>query len=501
MREQRKQVTILCRTALLGVCFAGASLPSDQATAQTSPSGQPSFTDDRRLPSSVSRPVVVDEAKRRVEEENRRASAEAEAKRQAELDARRASLEAEAKRKTDEEAQRMAAEADARRKSEEETKRVASEADAKRRADEEIRRVAAESEARKRADEEAKRLAAVAEAKRRTDEEAKRVASDADAKRRVDDEAKRVAAANSAAETKRRSDEEAARVAAATAAATEAKRRADEEATRVAAAAAAATAEAKRRADEEAARAAAATAAATKAAAEVKRKAEDEAVRAVAADAEVKRKAEAEAPKPAVAAWSVDAGRMLTRGRQFLTNGDVDTARVFFERAAEAGNADAAREMGATFDPAVILSRRLLVAPEPGRAKQWYERADALRADPSKRPLSAPAVAFPQVVTSPVVPPTAANSDAARYLARGRILLKQNNIVAARAYFERSADDNSAEAAIEMARTFDPAVINAPGSSTIGVVPDPAIARTWYQRAEKLGATGLAGRIQQLSGQ
>ena len=117
---------------------------------------------------------------------------------------------------------------------------------------------------------------------------------------------------------------------------------------------------------------------------------------------------------------------------------------------------------------------------------------------PSSPPVS-PVVPPSTTPVTPQAPATAANSDAARYLARGRQLLEQGNVAGARNFLERAADGNSAEAALDMARTFDPAVLQAPGSRFVGVVPDPARARSWYQRAEKLGATGVAARIQQLS--
>src|SRR5262249_26308399 len=42
---------------------------------------------------------------------------------------------------------------------------------------------------------------------------------------------------------------------------------------------------------------------------------------------------------------------LMKQGEQFIAAGDVVTARIVFQRAAEAGDADAALALGATYDP------------------------------------------------------------------------------------------------------------------------------------------------------
>ena len=75
-------------------------------------------------------------------------------------------------------------------------------------------------------------------------------------------------------------------------------------------------------------------------------------------------------------------------------------------------------------------------------------------------------------------------------------MLKQGSIAEARNFLERAADGNSAEAALELARTYDPDALKKAG--TFGIVPDLKQARSWYQRAEKLGATEAASRLREL---
>ena len=64
-----------------------------------------------------------------------------------------------------------------------------------------------------------------------------------------------------------------------------------------------------------------------------------------------------------------------------FATGDVASARLFYERAAGVGEAQAAVKLGETFDPA-FLSRLNLrgVRADPGMAVFWYRRARDLGA-------------------------------------------------------------------------------------------------------------------------
>src|SRR5262249_58803795 len=63
---------------------------------------------------------------------------------------------------------------------------------------------------------------------------------------------------------------------------------------------------------------------------------------------------------------------LLARGDTLLRSGDIASARLFYERAANAGNGRAALLLGATFDP-VFLGRG--VRSDPASARLWYQRA------------------------------------------------------------------------------------------------------------------------------
>ena len=80
---------------------------------------------------------------------------------------------------------------------------------------------------------------------------------------------------------------------------------------------------------------------------------------------------------------------LLKRGKDAFSTGDLAAARLLLRRAAEAGSAEAALALGATFDPLVI--RRLGAigaAPDPAQARKWYQKAVALGSPAASQPLA-----------------------------------------------------------------------------------------------------------------
>lgn len=79
------------------------------------------------------------------------------------------------------------------------------------------------------------------------------------------------------------------------------------------------------------------------------------------------------------------AAGLVTRGDVFLRAGDIASARLFYERAADGGNGQAALRAGATFDPIFLASIGLRgLRGDPARALDWYHRALALGANNAK---------------------------------------------------------------------------------------------------------------------
>ena len=98
------------------------------------------------------------------------------------------------------------------------------------------------------------------------------------------------------------------------------------------------------------------------------------------------------APRPAPAGPRLSAAEiaaLVARGDAFLSAGDIISARLFFERAADAGDSRAAMRMAVTFDTAFLEKAGLHgLRGDPEKAAFWYRRASDLRdgkGDPQPR--------------------------------------------------------------------------------------------------------------------
>jgi hypothetical protein len=80
-------------------------------------------------------------------------------------------------------------------------------------------------------------------------------------------------------------------------------------------------------------------------------------------------------------AMPVETAPLLERGDRLFGTGDVASARLFYERAADAGNGQAALRLGETYDPAFLQRAQLRVVGDRGLALFWYGRARELGAD------------------------------------------------------------------------------------------------------------------------
>jgi TPR repeat protein len=79
---------------------------------------------------------------------------------------------------------------------------------------------------------------------------------------------------------------------------------------------------------------------------------------------------------------------LVKQGEQFVAAGDVITARIAFQRAAEAGDAQAAVALGATYDPTVLAKLGVVgISADIAKARGWYEKAEKLGSPDAKRRL------------------------------------------------------------------------------------------------------------------
>ena len=143
--------------------------------------------------------------------------------------------------------------------------------------------------------------------------------------------------------------------------------------------------------------------------------------------------------------------------------------------------------------PAVRSVATVAVAPTREEITTAYQSALQGRAPAAAAPAAVP-VAAPPVAASPARKLDA--DELAALLNRAKGLLAAGDIPSARLLLERAADAQDASAALMLARTYDP---DALGTQDIrNIVPDPAMARTWYQKAAQLGSADAQRRIAQL---
>lgn len=88
------------------------------------------------------------------------------------------------------------------------------------------------------------------------------------------------------------------------------------------------------------------------------------------------------APAPRAAMSPTDRAKavaLLKRGQAMLTNGDVNSARLFFGRAVRIGLGQAALAMAETYDPDELRRLGVLgIQPNLAEARKWYEKAQEL---------------------------------------------------------------------------------------------------------------------------
>ena len=83
---------------------------------------------------------------------------------------------------------------------------------------------------------------------------------------------------------------------------------------------------------------------------------------------------------------------LVKRGKDFAAHGDLISARLLLQRAAEAGSsAEAALALGETFDPLVFQRLGVIgIKPDAASARKWYQRAAELGSSIASQYLAKP---------------------------------------------------------------------------------------------------------------
>lgn len=136
-----------------------------------------------------------------------------------------------------------------------------------------------------------------------------------------------------------------------------------------------------------------------------------------------------------------------------------------------------------------LQSRAPVVVTAPPAAPQAAVPAPAAMPQATMPQPSSPQAAMPQVMRIDA-------QELAVLMKRAKDMLAMGDIPAARLLLERAAEGQDANAALLLARTYDPAVL---GTSDVrNITPEPDRARTWYQRAAQLGSAEAQQRLAQL---
>jgi len=88
-------------------------------------------------------------------------------------------------------------------------------------------------------------------------------------------------------------------------------------------------------------------------------------------------------------------------------------------------------------------------------------------------------------------------NEIAASLRRGDDLIASGDLAAARLVLRRAANAGDAQAAMTLAGTYDPVILEKLGVH--GFVPDVAMARVWYEKAKKFGSAEAPQRLELLA--
>jgi hypothetical protein len=190
----------------------------------------------------------------------------------------------------------------------------------------------------------------------------------------------------------------------------------------------------------------------------------------------------------------------LNNGLKKLREGDVyaNIVQKHLIAAATAPASGASAQRKAPPPSAPAKATAAATAPQPAPAPN----VAAAAASPTPATVAAPAIAAPTApkTAAAAAPPPAMDKEgrerALKFVKRGSEELAGGRVAPARLLFERAAEMGLAQAAMALAATYDAAELSQPHLRN--VLPDPAEARRWYERAAALGAAEAGARLQRL---
>jgi len=180
-------------------------------------------------------------------------------------------------------------------------------------------------------------------------------------------------------------------------------------------------------------------------------------------------------------------------GAQLRKLADANAAELQQERDRSAALASELATARRDFD---MMAALLSKAGDEGA--QLRKVAEAKTAELKQEPDHTALRSSSPAAGEPVVAPPARKLDPdelATLINRAKILVAAGDISPARLLLERAAEAQEPTAALMLARTYDPDVLRTENARNI--LPDPAMARIWYQKAAQLGSADAQHRLSQ----
>jgi hypothetical protein len=157
---------------------------------------------------------------------------------------------------------------------------------------------------------------------------------------------------------------------------------------------------------------------------------------------------------------------------------------------------------GPPISPSPTQFQPQVIAVEPPTSPPLTDRqlGDAV-AGPPISPLPTQLQSQVIAMEPPIAPPPAQRildrEEIAVLLKRGKDLIANGDLSAARLVLRRAADANDAEAALALGATYDPYVLRA--LKVYGFKADPVMASVWYEKARELGSAAAPRRLEMLA--
>jgi hypothetical protein len=167
--------------------------------------------------------------------------------------------------------------------------------------------------------------------------------------------------------------------------------------------------------------------------------------------------------------------------------------RDVFWQLAEAATAPPLSPPPTQFRPDEIVAKQ----PSPLTDRQLAEAAAGPPISPSPTQFQPQVIASEPPIASPPAQRILDREEITVLLKRGKDLIANGDLAAARLVLQRAADANDAEAALALGATYDPLVLRA--LKVYGLKADPVMARVWYEKASELGSAAAPRRLEMLT--